>query len=124
KIVVYSLPFESFLVRLRKSLLQEPRRYTPKARLQLAAALSHYSMNTEFILDTTPEEETFLRELPDEAESVVLRACYAPLFREEDAEELARKYNTVSELRGVIETQIEDQLALQKTRKDIPAITP
>lgn len=123
-LVVYSMPFEEFLTRLRKSLLLQPQRFTPREHLQIAAALSHYCLSTEYIFDVTEEEQRALETLGQNAGAVALRGCYTSLHRLEDAGAIAEKFSSVPELAAVIKAQIRDQQDLLKARETIPAVTP
>lgn len=124
KIVIYSVPFEEFLTQLRRTLLLQPERMTPDARLSLAAALSHYCFNTEYIFPVTAEELQAVGKLDDSATAIALRACYAPLSSPAYAQKPLAAAAGVPELATVIQLQVTEAQALAAARDTIPALTP
>jgi tetratricopeptide (TPR) repeat protein/SAM-dependent methyltransferase len=124
KLCVCVPAFEDFLIRLRRTLLLRPEKFTPEQRTALAAALSHYCLNNEYIFDETDEERAALGKPDDGAAATALRACYAPLHRLGNAADLASRFAADPVLAGVVGAQITEPRRLAEARRSIPAITP
>lgn len=128
KLVVYALPFEAFLTRLRRALLDDLDAAQKKfgdAFVPLAAALSHYCFYTEYIFDLSAAETQKIEALRarlesgggDEMETAVY-ACYAPLHT------LGAACPDSPALAGVVRAQVADHARLMKKRGEIEAVTP
>ncbi len=124
KITVYTTAFEEFLTHLRQSLLLQPERFTAQERLSIAASLAQYCFNTDYILNVSADETAKLPALGTAPADIALRACYAPLTAIANIDALVQNFTQLSELSGVIETQLTEVRACENAARNIPAITP
>lgn len=124
KLCVCDLTFENFLVRLRKRLLLQREKFKKENLVTLAAAMSHYCLNNEYIFDVTPEEQEAVITLGEDGADLALRACYEPLYKMKNAAEIAKRFENSAPLAAVMQAQIREPFALLEERKSIPAITP
>lgn len=137
KIAVYHPVFEEFLTCLRKRLLESldaPKpRFARADVVSIAGALAHYAFYTEFIFDTTDEEERAVAALRGKLEmdeaamkdaaTAAVYACYAPLHALSSSAKIAA-FHANDDISGVIGVQIHDHLALLKRRGAVEAVTP
>lgn len=136
QLTVFSLDFENFLKRLRRTLLETGEKEangltTPEATL-LAGALSHYCYNNEYIFHPTAEEVALVAALRQRLSAgsldaaalpVAIYACYERLASLPNARQLGEALGNHQLIDDVIKTQVSDPLELQEIRKSIPAIT-
>lgn len=126
KVVVPSLPFELFLTRLRAFLLLNARALDEAPCTALAAALAVYCFNTGYIMDCTAREKKAADALKgrDDAQSVALLACYVPLHRLENAEELEKRYAAHPDLKDAVRQQVAEPRALARQAAAVGTLTP
>lgn len=136
RIVVYHPVFEAFLTHLRLRISEDAVTERPKLSradfTTLAAALAEYAFNTEYIFDTTAEEDTATAKLRQRLETedaarqdaalVALFAMYAPLESLGSAAAIAQQHET-GPLAGLVGQQITAQAELQKLREGVTALT-
>ncbi len=127
--IVLNPLFEEFIVHVRKQLLAG--KFTPEESLVLADAISHYSFNTDFILDCTEEEQKAIDALRFRIEAgqydiadIALFACYAPLYALKNANEIMQKFSASASMADIIKTQISNYLRLREISESIVTITP
>lgn len=129
-IVVKSPIFEEFITRLRHRLLQDPQRHPA-----LAAALAHYSFSTDYILDSTEDEDQKVVALRakiegmdnsfiEHAAEIAMLACYVPLYTLRNREKIVAAFEGHAEMGSVVQSQITDYLSLQANGESIAAVTP
>lgn len=136
QLMVQSRQFETMLVKLRAALrddlVSKTRRWTDEEFLRVAAALSHYNFFTEYILDTTPEEDIWVEEqrkkmtdVPQQAGAAVLAlfSCYDSLGNIPDASVLADVFDGHAILKPVIDLQIGEAIRQSKIKDRIPSAT-
>ncbi len=135
--VVCSPVFEEFITHVRRHLLFDfgsaRGRFSPEQFLTLASALSHYAFLTDFILDSTDDEKRRTDELRRRVETesdvaknpaaVAVLACYQPLFKLKNAQQILDDFRTSSPLAGVVKAQIADYFALREVASSIPSVT-
>lgn len=131
-LTIFSLEFENFIARLRRTLLTD--KDTAVAALgtdsfaQLAGAVSHYAYNTEYILVPTPAETVLAEKLKQvitaqpEVHLVALYACYVSLHLLPNSKAIEASF-AQSPIADVIAVQLTEHFALQARRLEIPAIT-
>lgn len=137
RVVVHDIVFEGFLTCLRKTLLEgtgrEDKRLSLEARTEIAAALSFYCFETEYIFDCTEEERAGVEALRLRIESdesardssflVALYGCYAPLYTLACADDVLRRAGCQEGMADVVRVQIADWMKLQRTREHIVSLT-
>lgn len=137
KIAVYHPVFEEFLTHLRKRLLEsltaEKPHFAREDVASLAGPLAHYAFYTEFIFDTTEEEDRAVADLRKRLENdeeamkdvavVAVYACYAPLHALSSSAQIAELHEKDG-IADVIGVQIHDHIALLKRREAVEAVTP
>jgi 2-polyprenyl-3-methyl-5-hydroxy-6-metoxy-1,4-benzoquinol methylase len=123
-IVVRYLPFEKFMTLLRAFLLDHP------ALAALTEAMARYCYNTDYIFDVKPAEGKKVAALRARIEngetaderSLVLLACYIPLFHLKNAKTLRERWGQGA-LAGLIQQQIGEGEALQLQAQSLEALT-
>jgi 2-polyprenyl-3-methyl-5-hydroxy-6-metoxy-1,4-benzoquinol methylase len=136
RIVVYHPVFEAFLTHLRLRIAEDIVAASPKLTRAdftvLAGALAEYCFNTEYIFDTTAEEDAATVKLRQRLETeetarqdaalVALFAMYAPLDSLASAAAIAKLHET-GPLAGVVRQQITQQAELQTLREKVVSLT-
>jgi len=129
--------FEEFITHVRRHLLEDygvGAKFTHERSVTLAAALSHYAFNTEYILDGTEEEDEKVQAMcaaverdggtERDAAAVAIVACYVPLHRLKNAAAIAEGMAASPELGDVVKKQIADHEARRRIAASIVALTP
>jgi len=133
KLVIYNPVFEQFLTALRHKLLNahiEKSSLMPQADLiNLAAAIGIYTYNTEYILDTSKEEQHWVTETLAQPEplapaALALLSCYHPLSGLPDAQDIYKQHSTDPALSALFQTQIAEPQRLAAIRGTIKQLTP
>lgn len=136
KLLVSHPVFEELLTALRQRLLNElDSANMAKDNLSpLAEALANYCFFTEYIFDTTADEEEKVKALrahleaaPDlkaERNSIAVYGCYAPLFFLKNQEKISQVFGADPLMKDLIECQIEEFDRLRKNAAALKAITP
>ncbi len=136
RIVVCNEEFEEFMTELRRFLLEQmeapKRKLPPEQYLALINAAAQYCFNTDFIFNRTEAEEKAVERLRGELESgqparqdpvkTGLYACYEPLYKLKAAKEISL-LASLSPIRGIVKTQLDDCFALQEKAEKIPSLT-
>ncbi len=124
-LTVCSMDFENFLQRLRRTLLDRQGK-----DIELAAALSHYCYNNEYIFVISGEEKDAVQKLRTRIEGgeilaplVALYGCYDRLYTLGNAKSVADKLKNDPVLADVVKLQLLEHFALQELRHTIPAAT-
>ncbi len=131
------LAFEDFITHLRRWLLlqleAETKVFSAGDYIKLTAALSHYCLFTDYILNTSGDETRKIAAVKERLEKagnnvderdLVLYACYEPLYKLKSATALnTARSSLVSEAASVIQAQITDYFDLQERRKSIISLT-
>lgn len=136
ELVIYNPQFENFLLLLRAALRHDLTSPSPlwaaHDLLRIAAALSHYGFFTEYILDTTAEEDVWVEtqrqkliSTPAEVDAATLAvfACYDALCHLPSASVLADLFGGHEILQAVIDLQIKETTREKEISKRIPAAT-
>ncbi|MDP2206545.1 MAG: methyltransferase domain-containing protein [Alphaproteobacteria bacterium] len=137
RLIVPNWGFEKALTTLRASLLKDlssgSHLWERENFLRTAAALSRYCFYTEYIFDTSSEEETLIAAMRQSlsenpagarAEEIAIFACYESLGRIPAASALAVVCDAETALIPVADLQIREVARLLEIKKDIPCITP
>lgn len=136
-IIVHSPVFEEFVTRLRHALLKDfnaHEKFSSDEITILAAALSHYSFSTDYILDVTEEERKTVDKLKDviegqgkgeaqlKASAVALLACYMPLQQLKNADHIVEDFAGHPQLFHVIKAQITEYRQLVETAGGVQSV--
>lgn len=129
-ILVGTLLFEEFFSHIRRHLLLHKDRFEPGARLILASALSHNIFQTDYIHDTTAEEDGAVKVLREQTEAgqfdpenIAVLACYMPLYTLKNPPALAEALKDSPALALMGQEQLTDYFALRDRAERITAIT-
>lgn len=127
--------FEQFLTALRKRLLQScpPASADAEAHLALCAALAVYCWETEYIFNTSAEEDAAISTLRAKIESaqnitgmeneIALYACYAPLRQLKNADTLLATFERHADLGQIVRTDIDLDRKLQQKKAVLTAMS-
>jgi len=137
KLLVFDVGFERSLTVLRAALRRDLTADSPFWRkegfLSIAAALSAYCFYTEYIFDTTDEEDVWVGAMRERlsqnpssvrTEEIALFSCYEDLGGISAADELAAACDAEAALDPVADLQIRDAARLIEVKKSIVSITP
>lgn len=132
-LVVSDALFEEFVTHLRKHLLEdfeENKKFTLSEHASLAAALAHYSFHTDYIFEDTEAEKTKVAALKVRVEGgdntaacVALLACYMPLYKLKNANDVAAAFKSSPDMADLVQEQIVDYQALQEIAASVEAVT-
>lgn len=121
---------EPLLTDLRRALLTQPGRFGAGVRVKVAAALSHYCFQTEYIFVTEAEEEKQVSILKGKiesgatsAEEVAVAACYFPLSSLKNAGEIGTRLRGDAVLASIIALQVDEQEKIAVKAMAVPSIT-
>ena len=134
--LVYNPVFEQFMTQVRRRLLEmldAPNApLTLEERTTLAAAIAHYALSSEFILEVDEIERARIESLRKSVETaggaedacgVAVLACYVPLHTLGNAHELLALYENSEPLGSLVQAHIGEPLLLAKTAAEIPSVT-
>lgn len=133
KLVIYNPIFEQFITTLRRKLLDahiQKSSLMPEADLiNLAAAIGIYAYNTEYIFDTSKDEQNWVTETRAQAETLspaalALLSCYHPLSSLPAAQDLLQQHSFDPALSALFQTQIAEPQRLADLRGTIKQLTP
>lgn len=133
KLVIYNPIFEQFITALRRKLLDahiQKSSLMPEADLvNLAAAIGIYAYSTEYIFDTSKDEQNWVTETLAQAEALspvalALLSCYHPLSNLPMAQDLQQQHNFDPALSALFQTQIAEPQRLADLRGTIKQLTP
>lgn len=136
-LIVVDAAFERLLISLRsalrRGLTDEKNLWSRRDFLRISAALSRYACMTEYIFDTTQEEERWIDETRQRfaenpaaarAEEIAVFACYEMLGGLPFAAALLPVCDAEDALKPVADLHIRDAQRLADIAKTITAITP
>ena len=126
--------FEAFLTALRKRLLlQRPPAMDAAAHLALSSALAVYCWETEYIFNTTAEEDAEISALQtrighaaqpaDIANDIAIYACYAPLQTLPNADAILSTFAQHAALAQIVNTDIQLHKNMQKKKAVLTAMS-
>lgn len=135
--LVYNLEMESFLTGLRHVLLDCVKENTldlgKKDLIKIAASLSGYCYQTEFIFDESDEEKEQIEALQNEIESATrdsidlyglcALSCYRPLHTLKNVDELERTLTADTETAIIALTHIDEHKKLEANKENIKQLT-
>lgn len=127
--VIASPEFELFLKALRQRLLSGSMQHN--VRLEVGAAVAAYCFHSEYLLDSSAEEDEALSGLKRKIErgeghasDIAVYCCYREFNSLSNAEDLAKSFESDAFLKAVIDEQFTHWRRLQEIKGTIKALTP
>ncbi len=136
KIIACNEEAEQLMTWLRRFLLEQAdsqkKQLAPDQYLELIEAVAQYCFNTDFIFNSTVEEDKYIEELRGKLESdpsvqqdpvkVGIYACYEPLYKLKTAKDIAR-FTSLSPIKEIVRAQLTDCFDLQKRADRVTSLT-